>query len=60
MTLNEARVIARIIETADGNCHTCVRKLAELCAAEFPQFKWDFDEKYVTVTVTEADKAPAA
>lgn len=40
MTLDEARLIGKLISHADGGCSHCVRDLAERANAMFPQFVW--------------------
>jgi hypothetical protein len=40
LTLEEAKIIARIAGTADSGCTTCVRGLAKRLQKEFPQFNW--------------------
>ena len=40
MTLEEARIIAAIVGTADGGCAGCAGELMTRLAAAFPQFVW--------------------
>lgn len=42
MTLEEAKKIAAIIDTADGGCPACVRDLARKFGEEFPEIAWRF------------------
>lgn len=41
MTLDEAKLIANIIGTADHGCSVCVGNLVERMNRDFPQFKWE-------------------
>ena len=45
MTIDEARKVAAIAETADGGCCVCVRSLAEELQETFPEFTWTFEEE---------------
>lgn len=53
MTLDEAREIAAIVQTADGGCATCVANLVELLDEAFPQFVWKVGYSSVTVEYRE-------
>ena len=41
MTIEEAKKIAEIAMTADGNCSNCARDLFEQLEESFPEFPWD-------------------
>lgn len=45
MTLEEAKAIAAIVQTADGGCPSCVGSLTDGLAEAFPQFVWTAREK---------------
>ncbi len=40
MNDEEARKIASVLITADGECYVCAQKLAEEMQRVFPQFEW--------------------
>lgn len=40
MTLEEARIVAAIMGTADSGCSSCASELLARLAAAFPQFVW--------------------
>ena len=42
MTIEEARKIAKVIQTADGWCPTCVQSLMDRMAYAFPDFSWTY------------------
>lgn len=44
MTKDEARIVGRIIATADGGCSTCVGLLEKTLVAAFPEHKEVFDQ----------------
>ena len=56
MTLEEAKKIAAIVETADGGCTHCVASLVDSLNGDFPEFEWGTDDSksyeagYVTVS----------
>lgn len=43
MTLEEAKKVAAVCQTADGNCISCVDSLTVILNATFPQFSWSTD-----------------
>ena len=45
MTIEEAKKIAKIINTADGYCEVCVENLYEKLQSEFPEIPWGFNKK---------------
>lgn len=52
MTLDDAKKIAAIIETADGGCPSCVHKQLEKVREAFPRFYWEYDaENYGEIKV---------
>jgi hypothetical protein len=51
MTLEEAKIIASIVETADGGCSVCVGSLVDMLNEQLPQFKWTYPVDYMDVTV---------
>lgn len=40
LTEDEVRAIARVLNTADGECHVCARKLAEEMEIIDPDHDW--------------------
>lgn len=40
MTLDEAKLVAKVCATADGGCSVCVGNLAEKLNIVFPEFVW--------------------
>lgn len=54
MTLEEAKKIAAIADTADGGCEVCVRNLIEQLQETFPEFSWIIPADYEPTEVTEA------
>jgi hypothetical protein len=64
MTLEEAQTIAAILETADGDCESCARGLAEKMQEAFPQFIWKCgyteesnNERFIKVTQPVSDSS---
>jgi hypothetical protein len=45
MTLDEARKVAAICETADNDCNVCAQELCEQLAEAFPEFNWTWDDE---------------
>ena len=43
-TLEEAKKVASIIETADNGCSVCVYYLVELANKIFPEFIWEYED----------------
>jgi hypothetical protein len=44
MTLEEAKKVAAICETADGGCFYCAADLCEQLAGAFTEFDWKWDD----------------
>lgn len=43
MTLEEAKIIAGVLECADGGCSQCASELADEMSAVFPAFLWHLE-----------------
>jgi hypothetical protein len=54
MTLDEARIVAEIVDRADGGCRYCARDLREELQERFPQFDWG-EQQGVVPEVAESD-----
>lgn len=55
MTIDEARKIAKICETADGGCSVCVESLRVLLQNNFPQFTWSKGSRDFETTIEVSD-----
>ena len=55
MTLDEAKAIGAIVETADGGCCYCVRDLVGQLQRRFPEFAWRYEKDYDPLVVELAD-----
>jgi hypothetical protein len=52
MTLDEAKKVAAICETADGGCGHCIRDLCNHLQADFPEFAWEYHAEGITVSLS--------
>lgn len=52
MTLYEAKIIGRIVSSADSGCPSCIRSLLDQLNEAFPEFTWNFDDDTYETTVT--------
>lgn len=60
MTLEEAKKIAEIFETADGYCYSCAADLAERADKVFPEFIWICVDGDISVEIRPQEIPPNA
>lgn len=65
MTIEEAKTVAKIVESVDSNCSACVASFADELQTHFPQFRWLFEgtnttkhTNTITVTITQGFYLP--
>jgi hypothetical protein len=50
MTLDEAKKVAAVCETADGGCSHCISSLCYYLQEDFPEFVWEYREGGIAVS----------